>query len=296
MTAIAKTTLFALAAALAMALLATTTEAHSWADCVDWRFNNPNKPGWTDSDGKCHGWARKFPYKSKVKFGDLDSADPNRHYQQNPKDFTPCSDGKHGREPGADETRQNPVSKAYGGNWGAMATVTAGDQMCVRWPAKNHAVKDEKDRGVFINMPPTITTKDPSQSQLMKMTIAKLPYKNCNNIKGDTDHTPCGGCFTIPKDRKAGTYMLQWRWELNDNEWYTSCWDVKVNAAGSSNNTTDTPATTSSTTKKAATTKTSKTKTSKTKTSTSKKSSSTKSSKHKHHKHSRHHKKHHRDD
>ncbi|KAF9196229.1 hypothetical protein BGZ49_002870, partial [Haplosporangium sp. Z 27] len=189
---------------------------------------------WTDKHGKCFGYARKFPYKSKTKFGNLDSADPNRHYQQNPKDFTSCSDGKHGREPGADESRQNPISKSYGGNWGNMATVTAGDQMCVRWPAKNHAVKDERDRGVFINSPDTITTKDPSQSQLMKMTLAKLPYKNCNPIKGDTDHTPCGGCFTIPADRKAGTYMFQWRWELNDNEWYTSCWDVKVNARSNS--------------------------------------------------------------
>ncbi|KAI8596881.1 hypothetical protein EDD21DRAFT_386973 [Dissophora ornata] len=77
-------------------------------------------------------------------------------------------------------------------------------------------------------MPSTITTKDPSQSQLMKMTIAKLPYKNCNNIKGDTDHTPCGGCFKIPDNRQTGTYMVQWRWELNNNEWYTSCWDIAV--------------------------------------------------------------------
>ncbi|KAG0008430.1 hypothetical protein BGZ80_003453, partial [Entomortierella chlamydospora] len=94
MTAIAKTTLFALAAALALALLATTTLT--------------SQVRWTNALGKCYGWARKFPYKSKVAFGDLDSADPNRHYQQDPKDFTSCSDGKHGREPGADETRQNP--------------------------------------------------------------------------------------------------------------------------------------------------------------------------------------------
>lgn len=230
MSAISKTTLIALVATLAVALLATMTEAHSWADCVDWRFNDPKKPGWTTNHGKCFAYARKFPYKSKTKFGDLDSSSPNRHYQQNPKDFTSCSDRRHGREPGADESRQNPISKSYGGNYGPMAETRAGDTMCVRWPAKNHAVKDEKDRGVFINMPPTITTKDPKQSDLMKMTIAKLPYKNCNPIKGDTDHTPCGGCFKIPADRKPGTYMIQWRWELNPNEWYTSCWDVKVNA------------------------------------------------------------------
>lgn len=109
-----------------------------------------------------------------------------------------------------------------------MATVKAGDEMCVRWPAKNHAVPDEDDRGVFINMPSEVTAKDPNQSQFMKMNIAKLKYKNCNHINGDSDHTPCGGCFRIPEDRKTGTYVIQWRWELNDDEWYTSCWDLRV--------------------------------------------------------------------
>ncbi|KAF9909663.1 hypothetical protein BX616_011101 [Lobosporangium transversale] len=224
---LARTTLCALVA-LAMTLLTTVTEAHSWADCVDWRFNDPKNPGWTNKHGKCFGWARKYPVTSRVTFGGLDSASPNRHYQQNPSDFTSCSDGRHGREPGADETRQNPISKAYGGRYGAMATGKAGEEICVRWPAKNHAVPDEDDRGVFINMPSEPTNRDPSQSQLMKMNIAKLPYKNCNHIRGDTDHTPCGGCFKIPEDRKTGTYMVQWRWELNDDEWYTSCWDLRV--------------------------------------------------------------------
>jgi len=32
-------------ASVALALLASMTEAHSWADCVDWRFNNAKKPG-----------------------------------------------------------------------------------------------------------------------------------------------------------------------------------------------------------------------------------------------------------
>jgi len=125
-----------------------------------------------------------------------------------------------------------------------MASVKAGDQMCIRWPAKNHAVADEQDRGVFINMPKTILTKDPNQSQFTSMNIAKLPYKNCNQISGDTDHTPCGGCFTVPADRAPGTYVVQWRWELNDNEFYTSCWDLQVTGNGATTgNGTATPST-----------------------------------------------------
>ncbi|KAF9976288.1 hypothetical protein BGZ73_008834 [Actinomortierella ambigua] len=225
-----RSTIIASAALAFLATLTTPADAHSWADCVDWRFNTPGKEDWTEKGGKCFGYARKYPVTQKVPFGDRDSH-PARHYQQDPSNFAPCSDGVRGRERGSDETRQNPISKAYGGNYGPMATAKAGDTMCVRWPAKNHAVASEKDRGVFINMPPTPLSKDPTnQAEFMKMNIAKLPYKNCNHMS-DTDHTPCGGCFTIPADRVPGTYVVQWRWELNDNEWYTSCWDLAITAA-----------------------------------------------------------------
>ncbi|KAG0360928.1 hypothetical protein BG005_009527 [Podila minutissima] len=215
-------------------------DAHSWADCVDWRFNDPSKPSFAANGGKCVGWARQYPVNSGIKFAKLDSASPSRHYQQNPSDFTPCSDGVHGRERGGDETRQNPISKAYGGRFGAMATVKAGDQMCVRWPAKNHAVPDEKENFVFINMPSTPLAKDPStQAQFSAANVAKIPFKHCNTIEGDTDGTPCGGCWTVPKDRAPGTYVVQWRWELNDNEFYTSCWDLQVTGNGSSDDKVD---------------------------------------------------------
>ncbi|KAF9085509.1 hypothetical protein BGX23_009591 [Mortierella sp. AD031] len=218
-------------ASAALAFVATMVEAHSWADCVDWRFNDPLKPGYRASDGKCFAWARQYPVNSGVSFGGLDSYSPSRHYRQNPSDFTACSDHVHGIEPGADETRQNPISKAYGGRFGTMATATAGQKMCVRWPAKNHAKSTEPDNQVMINMPQQILTKDPNQSEFSKANIAKLPYKNCNQIEGDTDRTPCGGCFDIPANLTTGTYVVQWRWMLNTDEFYTSCWDIQVTGA-----------------------------------------------------------------
>ncbi|KAF9561474.1 hypothetical protein BGW38_009005, partial [Lunasporangiospora selenospora] len=57
---------------------------------------------------------------------------------------------------------------------------------------------------------------------------------NCTSIN-DSDKDPCGGCFQIPSTLQTGTYVMQWRWELNDDEWYTSCWDVGVTAPGSNN-------------------------------------------------------------
>ncbi|KAG0034101.1 hypothetical protein BGZ82_005876 [Podila clonocystis] len=233
-----------LLASATLAIISTMVDAHSWADCVDWRPNDINKPSFAENGGKCVGWARQYPVNSGVRFGGLDSSSPNRHYQQDTKDFTPCSDGVRGNEPGADETRQNPISKAYGGRFGAMATVKAGEKMCVRWPAKNHAVANEKENFVFINMPSTPLAKDPAtQAQFSAAFVQKLPFKNCNPISGDTDHTPCGGCWTVPADRAPGTYVVQWRWELNNNEFYTSCWDLQVtgNTPDGGKNSTGTP-------------------------------------------------------
>ncbi|KAF9998555.1 hypothetical protein BGZ80_005541 [Entomortierella chlamydospora] len=237
-----------LIASATLALVASVVEAHSWADCVDWRFKNPSKPSFAASGGKCYGWARKYPM-DKTPFGKLDSADPNRHYQQKKGDSNPvpCSDGHSGTEPGSDETRQNPISKAYGGKYGKQASATAGDTMCVRWPAKNHAVSSEPEHYVYINMPKKVLSKDPDQKTFTANNIAKIPFKNCNS-NGDTDTTPCGGCFKIPSSLSSGNYVVQWRWMLNQGEYYTSCWDVKVSAKA-----TTTTAATTTTTSSAAT-------------------------------------------
>ncbi|KAI1318567.1 hypothetical protein EDD11_006257 [Mortierella claussenii] len=206
---------------------APQAEAHSWADCIDWKFNKKGSNDWSDKGGKCLGYARRFPLHSKP-FGKLDSADPNRHYQQshnNPDSQPPCSNGKAGAEPGAIETRGNPVSSAYGGKWGRMTVTSVGDTLCVRWPAKNHAIESGVPK-VNIYLSKVRNGKDISQRDLLKQHIASLPYQNCNKAKNQ-DIRPCGGCFKVPQ-RASGTYLLQWRWMLNKNEYYTSCADVQI--------------------------------------------------------------------
>jgi hypothetical protein len=166
----------------------------------------------------------------------LDSYSPNRHYQQG-KDMLPCSAGKTGNavESGADETRQNPISKAYdGGKFGPMAKASAGDTICMRWPSKNHAFESKIEK-VHVNMPQTLLTQDPNQAGFDAANIAIIPYENCTS-NGDKDLTPCGGCFTIPPQLQTGDYVVQWRWLLVNsgvNEYYTSCWDIGVTARDS---------------------------------------------------------------
>ncbi|KAF9175678.1 hypothetical protein BGX20_002281 [Mortierella sp. AD010] len=108
----------------------------------------------------------------------------------------------------------------------AASGVNVGDTLCVRWPAKNHAVSNEPNHMVQINLSKVRNRKDISQQQLLQNTVAQLPFKNCNKGSNE-DRRPCGGCFKVPA-RASGIYLLQWRWILNQNEWYTSCADIQI--------------------------------------------------------------------
>ncbi|KAF9547763.1 hypothetical protein EC957_007928 [Mortierella hygrophila] len=202
-------------------------KAHSWADCIDWKFNKAGNQDWSDQGGKCTGYARRFPLGKE--FGSLDSAYPNRHYQQdrqNPSTALPCSNRIVGATRGSDETRANPPSKAYGGEYGRMTVTSVGDTLCVRWPAKTHGQSFHPNNKVQIHLSKSRNALDISQQELLKNTIANLDYKNCNPGSNE-DRRPCGGCFKVPV-RAKGTYLLQWRWMLNQDEWYTSCADIEI--------------------------------------------------------------------
>lgn len=247
---------------LSILMLVPLVDAHSWADCVDWR-STTQPPNWSSSGGECFAWGRRYPVSNKIAFGDLDSASPNRHYFQSPLPAGtpyPCSDSIHGVDPGSNELRANPPSAAYGGSlWGAMPQpVQTGSTICVRWPANNHALDESafKSPGgnrVSINFLIKTSVTDPDQTVFTSNNIASLLYGNCTDLssncpnsalvkdnpdlsnKYDTSQTdpmctkyiPCGGCFTVP-ERSPGIYTVQWRWQLNPDEFYTSCWDVSV--------------------------------------------------------------------
>ncbi|KAF9349643.1 hypothetical protein BGX34_001680 [Mortierella sp. NVP85] len=234
---------FTFIAVAALAVFSTfapqEVEAHSWLDCVDWRWKKSSgkNKDWRSSAGYCKGYARRYPANNPRagKFGLLDNTEWARHYRQNlRKDTLPCSDSKHGLEKGIVETRD--LKGSYGGKWGPMTVTKSGGELCVRWPGKNHAAANELETKVIINLAEK-PGNDPTQSQLNKMKIAELRYKNCNKLgdsgKRDENTRPCGGCFKLPK-RRPGIYLLQFRWRLNqgknplDDEIYTSCADIQI--------------------------------------------------------------------
>jgi hypothetical protein len=241
-------------------LCAIAALGHTWLDCADWRFNNPSQDpktgGFAEGEGFCAGYARRFP-KARRDFGSHDSYTWFRHYLQakpfstaNSNLAAPCNPfnqlGADGRtKVGGDERRGNPISLAYGPNkdqdgyeFGGMTKVTAGQKICWRWPAKNHKEHVQPNglnNKVFVNWAPN-AGEDISQLQFNQNNIVNLTYNNCpkpgiasagdQNYPG-SDRMGCGGCFDVPA-KSAGVYTVQWRWMLNEGEWYTSCADIEV--------------------------------------------------------------------
>ncbi|KAG0029438.1 hypothetical protein BGZ82_007958 [Podila clonocystis] len=168
----------ALIASSILLLLTAHTEAHSYADCIDWCFNSKNKP-WAIAKAT----APIMPVASlwvPRNFAKLDPDDPNRHYQPGQQLST---------------ARTSAVTRLV------------------------------PTRGISDINP----SKNPLQEYFNKIIIVRLGYKNCTK-GGSTDAWLCGGCFKIPTSVKPGHHVLQWRWRLNKNEWYTSCADLDIKA------------------------------------------------------------------
>lgn len=259
---------------VAAALVAAPVEAHSWVECANWRFtdvtayDDVSKQDFTDSAGSCVGYARRFPQSLK-EFGKSDEMWRYRHwaYRQDIANKPTCRprDDENG---GSIETRVTNVAELYspnrdgnfpvgdGGSFGSMSPdVRVGDNVCWRWPGKNHAglglgttpthVGD--DSMVKVLWSPTAGT-DPSQSIMYANEIAQIPFRRCKPGRASSgDQTGvgselahCGGCFKVPQ-REPGTYLVQFSWTLNVNEVYSTCIDYTVVAGGGASGSEPTP-------------------------------------------------------
>jgi len=238
-----------------VSIFIATVSAHSWLDCANWNFNNNVTNKWKDSEGTCLGYPRRFPTNYQP-YGTLDQYQYFRHYLQDPTitpgvaiTKPPCSqfdrvggDGVH--IAGSDERRGDPVSDAYDPNvdpnnyvYGGMTLVVKGQELCMRWPSKSHAVFLDDTNKVNINWALQHDVPDPLTQADFNYTQMNLTFRNCPELADTaspfdeggnfTDRAPCGGCFTVP-EREPGTYLVQWRWEANPAEWYASCADIQV--------------------------------------------------------------------
>jgi hypothetical protein len=237
--------------------------AHSWLDCSNWKLSNPagytsvSAQRFSDADGTCLGWARRFSIGQRP-FGGNDAIQFFRHYVQ-PVGPTvkACrwTDGTTGSS-GSNEGAATPRSLAYTPNrdpynqftYGRMAQVQSGETICWRWPAKNHqAHVNVATNMVHVNwddVPNRAAGTELTWNQLRTKRVASMPFGNCpvpgvpsagDSSGTGSDFKPCGGCFTVPT-RNPGVYTVQWDWPFKDgdSETYTSCADIEVIAGGTS--------------------------------------------------------------
>ncbi|KAG0095389.1 hypothetical protein BGZ93_005936 [Podila epicladia] len=123
----------------------------------------------------------------------------------------------------------SPVGAAYAhynNEFGLQTNARPGQHLCLRWPAKYHG-EDKGAQTAYVYLSGRNPSKDPTQAAFLKNKIATLTYGSCIYDAGK-DLSACGGCFQLPANLKAGNYVMQWRWELNKDEFYTSCADIDV--------------------------------------------------------------------
>jgi hypothetical protein len=244
---------------LSIVCLFESVFGHSYVECADWRFSTnytsrTKGQGWAENEGKCVGYARKWPAKRNLAFGHYDNVWPGYKVQGgnggdtvqfNPNNDVPCYV----------QSRTNPITGSYAPNndYGAMVVTSPGKKLCFKWSGRNHADNGETCDGapsangyscpVYVNWAPTANV-DPTQAVLSQNNVAILDFSDCSRQSGyNNADRPCGGCFTVPQ-RSPGIYTVQWRWALNQQgqwpETYATCMDIQVES--SSVNNPDTPA------------------------------------------------------
>lgn len=199
---------------------------HSWLDCLDW----------DESAQKCNGYARNWDNAKAEPFGQDVGRD------QRPGRGVAAG----GLVCGAIEQPNSNPADGYSAAY-PMAKLSPGQDIVVRWPAKNHA-NVGTDRGVqiFISKGPGlgddfshITTLQDWVSDCAANggkcdnTFAGNIYdSNACNV-GGVDKTKCIDKFTVPTNLQNGIYTFMWWWEFNAGEYYNSCADVEIVNGGS---------------------------------------------------------------
>lgn len=135
----------------------------------------------------------------------------------------------------------NPRSNAYSKNY-PMGRWIAGETRCLAWPSKNH-VATRYNPGMPSHQLRLFRSernvkRDPSQHDFFKHQIIRFGphvhmkpdykgFQNCTAFSENNDKALCLGCFKVPRI-PDGIYVMQWYWEFNKNEFYTTCFDIMV--------------------------------------------------------------------
>jgi hypothetical protein len=250
-------------AAAAATCFASSVMAHSWVDCFDWRMNVPESNKWNDDDGTCEGFNRRWPAGTAGRIQALQVESEYYFWKKEGevRDGYLCKTTLRNGSDSITEERGNPVSAAYGGDWEPMASKGVGDELCIRWIAKNHKAHVDNDQAtnafgnrvtnseVFIYI--AKDTSEPSDwHNSAKVDTYEVPFANCpdpgpSSGSRDAEGTGsnlamCGACITVPQ-RAPGVYSIGWEWYLGGVT-YGSCGDIEITGGGGTSAPTSPPA------------------------------------------------------
>mmetsp|Transcript_870 Transcript_870/g.1116 ORF Transcript_870/g.1116 Transcript_870/m.1116 type:complete len:484 (-) Transcript_870:114-1565(-) len=183
------------------------SSGHSWLACVDY----------DEATSTCNGYARNWYNVMAGQSFSTDRGRDNRPGTDFPAGLV-CDQRK--------EARTTPVTNAYDATY-PMATLTAGQTVRWRWPAKNHATVGTQ-RGVQVFISPTA---DATTDAFIPTPIAEMDFSACNPRQANVDNADCQDTFILPANTPPGVHTMMWWWEFNAGEFYNSCADVNVVAS-----------------------------------------------------------------
>ncbi len=170
------------------------SHGHSWLACSDY---DPS----TDT---CNGYARNWYSVMAGASFSTDRGRDNRPGVDFPQGLV-CNQAK--------EARTNPVTAAYDTTY-PMATLSTGQTVTWRWPAKNHCdVGIQRGVQVFISK-----TADASVDDFRPEPIAEMSFSECIPRQPGVDNANCYDTWDVPTDLAPGVYTLMWWWEFNQGE------------------------------------------------------------------------------
>ena len=200
-------------------LLFSIAAGHSWLDCTDW----------DSSSATCNGRPRRYHEFYGQSWSCTGFAcDQGFNFQPT---FTLGSGGEV-----CGQTRPSDLADGYTASY-PMARWTAGAQVTLRWPAKNHAMVYPDSR-VYIWSTPSGATSDAFDIST-GAEVTSLLFSNCDPPGSGVDAASCTGTFTAPS-WLAGSYSLMWWWEFNKGQFYSTCFDITLISSGGAT-TTSTP-------------------------------------------------------
>ena len=211
---------------LTLVSLFSVANAHSWVYCSDYKIL-------TESDkseynvNNCDGYTRcgdnSFVDVQKNGFG----ADSNFQFSRLPNTCQCSIDS---------EDPQNYTMRSFAPHY------FDNELICLAYPSKGHVADECGLSNKFIPDIGTTITRSSKQSvdefdifykQLNGMhaqgVVDYKGYQNCPKFCEKPDRALCTMCFKLENNINPGLYSFKWTWELNPNEYYTTCWDAYVN-------------------------------------------------------------------